>query len=68
MMLLLVPVVLLLQCCSSETQERAPLYVFEAEQDVNETYGATSGIATIVSAYLWCSGLSAGDFSPSVIV
>ena len=47
MMLLLVPVVLLLQCCSSETQERAPLYVFEAEQDVNETYGATSGIATV---------------------
>ena len=37
-------VVLLLQCGSSEGQEKAPLYLFEPEIDLSENYGAASGI------------------------
>lgn len=58
-MLPLLLVVLCVRCCLSDTQERAPLYVFEAEEDVYETYGATSGIAIYlylpVASYIYYS-------------
>ena len=36
--------VFLLQCGLSGGQEKAPLYMFEPENDLRENYGAASGI------------------------
>ena len=47
-MLSLLVMTLLLQYWRSDAQERAPLYIFEAEEDLNETYGIASGSYSIV--------------------
>ena len=56
-MLPLLLVTLCLQHCVSHAQERAPLYLFEAEQDVYETYGATSGTFITTYSYSYTVGI-----------